>query len=215
VNNNKTLILVILLTLFNLTLWPSSALANTNRADVEIPIYFFWGDGCPHCAAEKPFLESLVQKYPQLKIQKYEVWNVEANQQILEKVASIMGFEATGVPVTIIGEKFWIGYSEGISAEMEAAVKDCIQNSCKSPIDPKILSAASSPSAQTNSSPILTLPLIGVIREIDLGKRLFLVIGIALALIVLLYFIYIKVFQKKNQIRNQRISKNKKNKKIH
>jgi thiol-disulfide isomerase/thioredoxin len=31
----------------------ASALAQSNEPVV---IYFFWGDGCPHCATQKPFL---------------------------------------------------------------------------------------------------------------------------------------------------------------
>jgi thiol-disulfide isomerase/thioredoxin len=215
VNNNKVLLPVILLVLFVAMLFPSSALASPRSAGSEIPIYFFWGDGCPHCAAEEPFLESLAQKYPQVKIQKYEVWNVEANQLILEKVAGIMGFEASGVPVTIIGEKYWIGYSETRNAEMEAAVNDCIQNSCKSPIDPKILSTASATGVQKTPSLIFTLPLIG---KVDLGKQLFLVIAILLAFFLVLFlgfnFLFTKVSRGKH-IRNHSGSKKYKKKKLH
>jgi thiol-disulfide isomerase/thioredoxin len=192
VKNNKTFPVVILLMLFVVTLFPSTVLANTKQADAEIPVYFFWGDGCPHCAAEEPFLESLAQKYPQVKIQKFEVWKVEANQELLKKVAGIMGFEATGVPVTIIGEKHWIGYSEARNTEIEAAITDCIQNMCKSPIDPSIFAAASFSNAQKNTTLVITLPFIG---KVDLGKQLFLVIGIGVVLILGVYLLYTKVFK--------------------
>jgi thiol-disulfide isomerase/thioredoxin len=198
VKTNKSILLIFLLTIFLATLFPSSVLANAKQAAVEIPIYFFWGDGCPHCAAEEPFLESLVQKYPQVRLQKFEVWKVEANQEILQKVAALMGFEATGVPVTIIGEKYWIGYSEASNTEIEAAITDCIQNTCKSPIDPAILAAAPS-TTQNNSNWIITLPFIG---NVDFGKQWFLVIGIGLVIILGIYFLYAK-FIRGNKAQNQ------------
>ena len=176
-----------------------------------MPVYFFWGDGCPHCAAEEPFLESLAQKYPQIIIQKFEVWNIEANQEILQKVAGIMGFEATGVPVTIIGEKYWVGYSEAKNEEMEAAITECIQNTCKFPIDPDNFNCPDFCITQKNSNWIIALPLIG---NIDLSKQLFLVVGIGLALIVLLYFIYTKVFRRK-QIQKVNISRKTNKKRRH
>jgi hypothetical protein len=38
-------------------------------------LYFFYGDGCPHCAKEEKFLDSVIsQKYPHLEIKRFEVW---------------------------------------------------------------------------------------------------------------------------------------------
>ncbi|MDP2966753.1 MAG: hypothetical protein Q8N39_12080 [Pelolinea sp.] len=166
--NKKVLFPILLLALFFVLLWPSSALANPNRAGGEVTIYFFWGDGCPHCAEEEPFLESLAQKYPQVKIQKYEVWYDKANQEILKKVADVMGFDPKGVPVTIIGEKYWVGYREEYNAELEAAVKGCVANTCKSVIDTELLSNPATSEIQKNSGQVITLPFIG---EADLGKQ--------------------------------------------
>jgi cytochrome c biogenesis protein CcdA/glutaredoxin len=166
--NKKVFLPVILLALFFVLLWPSSVLANPSRAAGDVTIYFFWGDGCPHCAEEEPFLESLAQKYPQVKIQKYEVWYDKANQEILKNVADAMNFDPKGVPVTIIGEKYWIGYRAEYNTEFEAAVKDCIFNTCKSPIDSQVLSTPAPSEVQKNSDQIITLPFFG---EIDLGKQ--------------------------------------------
>ena len=166
--NKKVLLPVLLLALFLVLLWPSSALANANRASGDVPIYFFWGDGCPHCAEEEPFLDSLAQKYSQVKIQKYEVWYDKANQEILKKVADAMDFDPKGVPVTIIGEKYWVGYREEYKAELEAAVKGCVMNTCKSVIDTELLLTPATSEIQKYSDQVVTLPFIG---EVDLGKQ--------------------------------------------
>lgn len=53
--------------------------APSAQADQPVAIYFFWGDGCPHCAAAKPVLEELTRKYPSAEVRAYEVWYVEQN----------------------------------------------------------------------------------------------------------------------------------------
>ncbi len=152
--NKKVFLPLLLLVIFLVLLWPNPALANPNRADSETPIYFFWGDGCPHCAEEEIFLNALVEKYPQVIIQDYEVWYDKANLEILKKVAAVMGFEPTGVPVTIIGEEIWIGFREEYKAEMEAAVKGCLENTCPSPIETEVLSTPEKPEIQKNSDQV-------------------------------------------------------------
>ena len=45
----------------------------------EIKVYFFHGDGCPHCAEEEKALTKIKKKYPDLDIVRYEVWNNKSN----------------------------------------------------------------------------------------------------------------------------------------
>ncbi|MFA6574868.1 MAG: hypothetical protein WCS84_05555 [Nocardioides sp.] len=89
----------------------------------EVELILFWGDGCPHCAAEKEWLASVVDEYPQLTVSQYEVWYDEQNRELLQETAAAMGFEATGVPVTIVGDQYWIGWSDAIRDEIVAAVE--------------------------------------------------------------------------------------------
>jgi len=48
-----------------------------------VNIYFFWGEGCPHCEDEKQFLEKLEKKYPEIKVNDFEVWNNSENRKLL------------------------------------------------------------------------------------------------------------------------------------
>jgi cytochrome c biogenesis protein CcdA/glutaredoxin len=91
-------------------------------ADDEVVLTLFWGDGCPHCAEEKEWLEEAVEEYPRLRVRDYEVWHDEGNRVLLEETAAEMGFDPAGVPVTIIGERHWIGWSDAIHAQVEAVV---------------------------------------------------------------------------------------------
>lgn len=166
--NKKFLFPALLLALFLVLLWPASVLANPNRANGDVTIYFFWGDGCPHCEDEKIFLDALIKEYPQIKIQDYEVWYDKDNQEILKKAANLMGFEPKGVPITIIGEKIWIGFREQYKAEMKAAVIECIANTCKSPIEAAVLPTNPVSEVQKNSDQVITVPFFG---DIDLGQQ--------------------------------------------
>jgi thiol-disulfide isomerase/thioredoxin len=165
--NKKYILPVLLLALIAAIFLPASAVAS-DRAPGDVTIYFFWGDGCPHCAEEEIFLDALVKEYPQVKILDYEVWYDTANQEILKKAAEVMGFEPKGVPVTIIGDKVWIGFREQYKAEITDAVIDCIANTCESPIDKEVLGTDTPVEAPTNSDQVITVPFFG---DIDLGQQ--------------------------------------------
>ncbi|MCD6640500.1 MAG: hypothetical protein LT071_11385 [Nocardioides sp.] len=98
----------------------SATAAQGGSADGGVELTLFWGDGCPHCAAEKEWLATATQEHPGLTVRQYEVWYDEANRKLLEDTAAEMGFEASGVPVTIVGDRHWIGWSDGIRDEIEA-----------------------------------------------------------------------------------------------
>lgn len=99
----------------------------------KVVIYFFWGDGCPHCASQKTAMEKWISQYPGIDIKSYETWNNEDNRQILEKMAGAYGTSVQGVPMTFIGDKYWVGYADTLGAEMEAKIKECSEKDCENP----------------------------------------------------------------------------------
>ena len=128
----KQAIMLFILILFTTTIM---SLASAQSDSSEVTIYFFWGDGCPHCAAEKPFLEELQQKYPDIEIKMFETWKNPDNAKLFNEVAKAYGTTAQGVPTTFIGDKFWVGYADYLGNQMEEKVIVCIQNGCESPIN--------------------------------------------------------------------------------
>lgn len=96
-----------------------------------VAIYFFWGDGCPHCAQAEPFLAALAERYPNVEIRAYEVWYVEENQALFQQMAAAYGFEPSAVPTIFIGDRHWVGYAAQIAPEIEAAVATCAANGCR------------------------------------------------------------------------------------
>lgn len=87
-----------------------------------ITIYFFHGDGCPHCSEEDKFLSSLDNKYENIEIIKYEVWYNDENALLLNKVKDALNINSNGVPVTIIGTTPIVGYSEATASKIERAI---------------------------------------------------------------------------------------------
>ena len=91
-----------------------------------VTLVLFHGEGCPHCAEERAFLAGLATRYPDLVIEQHEVWYDQANRALLRATADRLGFEASGVPVTVIGDRVWIGFGDGTATEIEAAVADAL-----------------------------------------------------------------------------------------
>ncbi len=136
---------------------------------LDVPIYFFWGDGCPHCAEEEPFLKSLVSGNPYIKLYDFEVWYVAKNQALMKQMATAMDFEPAGVPVTIIGDRHWVGFTPQIKTEIEAQVNLCLTEYCADMgvgIIPGRKEREGVPVAQIDApaSSTINLPLIGPIN---------------------------------------------------
>lgn len=97
----------------------------------EVYIYFFWGDGCPHCAKAKPFLESLAAKYPEVDLQEYEVYYDPVGQKAFMNIAQKYGLENLYVPTMFVGQYYLQGYSEEYDPDIEAVIVHCIQEGCE------------------------------------------------------------------------------------
>lgn len=108
-----------------------SAAAAGTTDDGGPTLYFFWGDGCPHCAAAKPFLEDLAARYPDLAVRDFEVYSDMEGREAFVAMAAAFGFEPSGVPTFFLGEDSWVGFSEStIGAQIEAAVAQCVAAGC-------------------------------------------------------------------------------------
>jgi thiol-disulfide isomerase/thioredoxin len=90
----------------------------------EATLYLFWASGCPHCVKEKVFLNTLRGKYPQLEIKDYEITDDRQNLLLLQEMGEKLQADVSGVPFTVIGEKYFSGYlsDETTGREIEAAI---------------------------------------------------------------------------------------------
>ena len=83
--------------------------------DKEVTLYFFHGDGCPHCAAEEEFLKNNKEELKNVKIVKYEVWKDEDNRKLLKEVGKKFDMEVSSVPFNVIGNTIIKGYLDDSS----------------------------------------------------------------------------------------------------
>lgn len=96
----------------------------------KVNIYFFWGNGCPHCEEEFKFLKSIETEYGNyFTLNTFEVWYSKDNAEILEQFANAMGDEVKGVPYTIIGNKTFSGFSKNYEEQFLKAIKEQYHNS--------------------------------------------------------------------------------------
>jgi len=95
----------------------------------EVKAYLFYGDGCPHCAKEEAFLDSIKDKYPTLEVKTFEIYYNRSNIALMKEVSNKLNANASGVPFLIIGEKYFVGYAEGVtSVEIEEEIKNALSN---------------------------------------------------------------------------------------
>ncbi len=93
----------------------------------KINIYFFYGDGCPHCAKEEKLLKLLDEKYSDvIIIHRYETWDNSKNRELMieaKELVKAKGVSQVSVPFTVIGNKYFSGYSEYVGNEIENLIK--------------------------------------------------------------------------------------------
>jgi len=65
-------------------------------------LILFWSIGCPHCAAEKEFLEEIMPKYPKIVVKEYEVNENETNLDLFLAMCAQRNVTCDDVPVTFI-----------------------------------------------------------------------------------------------------------------
>lgn len=97
-----------------------------SRAAETVRLYFFYGQGCPHCAKEEAFFPSLKIKFPQLEINSFETWSDSKNAQLMSRVARELKVSQAGVPLTVIGKRAIVGFDEAetTGSEIESLVAD-------------------------------------------------------------------------------------------
>jgi thiol-disulfide isomerase/thioredoxin len=101
-----------------------------------VVVYFFYGQGCPHCAKEEIFLDKIEKTNPNVEIKRYEIWYNADNQKLFIKIGKELNIKTSGVPVTIInGQAFYGYYNDEITGEMLLnKIQMCQQMKCDDPV---------------------------------------------------------------------------------
>jgi hypothetical protein len=138
--NKKTWIifsflLVLLISQFAIAQGPTFPLGNESTPKLVL----FHSITCPHCQAERKWLETIRIKYPDLVIEEYEA---NDNQALFEQYAKEYNTSTSGVPRTFVSNKVFAGFSEGegdlsynegykgyigYSSQIENAIQECFE----------------------------------------------------------------------------------------
>ena len=130
----KVLLFLILLIPFNICALSNdyvdkvANIVGVTPEDNKVSLYLFHGQECPHCEEERTWLDSIKDTYnDDLNIYYYEIWHDDVNAKYAEKVRSLYGVERVGVPLTIIGDEYFIGFSSTIKSKMENKINSYIE----------------------------------------------------------------------------------------
>lgn len=97
--------------------------ADNTKESKMVEILFFGSPSCPHCSAEKQFLDELKKEYPKITVKEYELseninlinglykdYKVPKNQQGL-------------IPATFIDDMFFLGFSDSIGSDIKGHIQ--------------------------------------------------------------------------------------------
>ena len=115
-----------------------SAANNIDSGAVEINeqlpliIYHFYGQGCPHCARMKMFLDDMEEEFPTLETRRFEIYQDANNRDEYFALAAAYGLEVDKmpVPITFIGDKSFAGFTDKTEVEVREQIEYCLSHEC-------------------------------------------------------------------------------------
>ncbi|MFH1403088.1 MAG: hypothetical protein ABIH11_02335 [Candidatus Altiarchaeota archaeon] len=170
----KNSLLISLITL--LVILPSVSGQNDSNTTHEVTAYVFWAYGCPHCAAEKPFMEALDNEYPWLTVKYYEISSDYKNAELYSNMVKACGQNPLGVPATVIDDEVFFGYDDNIrmGARIHDRLLKCHQEGC---IDAILLVNGSDACVDgTQNDTSVDIPLIGKVDATQMSLPLFTIV---------------------------------------
>jgi glutaredoxin len=120
----------LLLILFAGVLLTSIGIFTVSAEQTSVNVYIFVGEGCPYCAKAKAYLQGLADEDPRIVVHDFEIYYDLQNREYFFDFAAIHELEPQYVPMTFIGDRYWIGFSDTIQAEMTSAIQGCLESSC-------------------------------------------------------------------------------------
>jgi glutaredoxin len=160
--------------MFIFLLIPGTVLAK----EKEVNLYLFYSKDCPHCAAEKKELANIQKQYPYLNIYTYEITYNEKNNKLLSNVETIFNINVTHVPFTVIGEKYYTGYSSAIKKKMVNTINNYMNSNYEDAtgemlglLESKYVNNGNGQNSDKDDG-IFTIPILGEINAKDISLPL-------------------------------------------
>lgn len=116
-HSTKVYILIAILVIIGLPFMLGKSSDKENQqsqifGDDVIDLEYFHLSTCPHCHKQNEFHKILLEKYPNLRINTYEMTKRSSAEKLQEISANYPDFDINqfGTPTSFIGEEFNIGY---------------------------------------------------------------------------------------------------------
>ena len=124
-------------------------------------MYVFMSETCPHCQAQKPFLQRLDAEQERLEVVAMEVMTTDEHHDLLRAMAAAHDVRPGSVPMVFLGGEVWVGDSGQIRAEIEATVDRCLNETC---VDPRQMAMEATENAKPEAAEaLIRLPFIGAV----------------------------------------------------
>lgn len=97
-----------------------------------VPVYVFWGEGCPHCADLKEYLETVDWEEEGVEVKLLEIYKNRQNLGLMKDVGQELGEEGGGVPFSVVGDRVLVGYMDGVTGRLlDGLIDECRQGECE------------------------------------------------------------------------------------
>jgi glutaredoxin len=92
---------------------PSPELS-ANKTNATLTATYFYGNGCSHCEKIKPLLADIQARYPDIYIEKLEIYDNRKNLDTFQTMGSQYGLSSSAlvIPTIFIGENVLVGETE-------------------------------------------------------------------------------------------------------
>lgn len=129
-------------------------------AKEKVNLYLFHSETCGHCQAEIKYLKELEQEYDNLKVHLYEVDSHKDNAEKMIKVKEALEIDSPNVPFTVIGNYYYIGFSDGIADGIKELVDKYSEEKETNMVKP-VLEGKEVPDIEMLNGEIKTIKVLG------------------------------------------------------
>ncbi len=126
-----------------------------------VDVYVFVSQTCSHCQKLEADLSEKAKTDSSLKPHFLEVTRNSDNRQLMQQTAEKLKTEVSGVPFTVIGDKYFIGYSGAVERQIDQQISYCQQQKCDNLVGGV---GSNQESNQQADQAVVSLPVFG---EID------------------------------------------------
>lgn len=122
------ILMVLNLSVLSVSASDSNNSANQNSTCKAISIYFFYGQGCPHCVAIEPIVKATCEQC-NVSFKSYEIYYNTSNRELFMDFLKryCVPVNESGVPAIFVGSTSLIG-SEAIAQNLKDAIKFAQEN---------------------------------------------------------------------------------------